>query len=78
MPNEREIPTYLMVIRCDKILLLLLSNFHVELKKELEIQVSTAVNKIEESLFGRYNQTNKEVEEKIQEFMAVITRIGTQ
>lgn len=49
-----------------------------EMKKEFEAQMNASLAMIEESLFGRYSHTNKVVEEKIQEFMALLSRIGKQ
>ena len=42
----------------------------------MEIQITTVIDKLEESLFGLSNQTNKVMEEKIQQLMSVLSRIG--
>lgn len=49
-----------------------------EFRKNLEQQTNIAVSRMEGSVYGVYNNTNRTIEEKLQEFMMVMARIEKQ
>ena len=76
MRKGSVILTYLMVIKVTIVRATKTINRSTEMKKEFEAHMNSSLAMIEESLFGRYSHTNKVMEEKIQEFMTLLSRIG--
>ena len=49
---------------------------HTDYKKALDMHCSAAYASMEASVFSTYEDTNKAIEEKIQDFVSTLERIG--